>query len=233
MVEVAPAPTIASTWIVVPAYNENQQIAATIRGLRSRFKNIVVVDDHSSDATGEAALAAGAHVCRHPLNLGQGAALATGIAYALSQGGEFIVTFDADGQHDPADAERMIQHLLDTRSDVVLGSRFLGSAPGMTRGKRNLLKAAIAFTRLTTGLRLTDTHNGLRVLNRKAAASIQIRQNRMAHASELLSEIARLGLTYTEAPCSIVYTSYSRRKGQRMSGAFAVLCDLTIERLQK
>lgn len=233
MVEYAPVQTQSTTWIVIPAYNESRIIAATIEGLREQFCNIVVVDDFSQDATGEFASAAGAHVCRHPLNLGQGAALATGIAYALQNGAEIVVTFDADGQHDPADAQRMIDILIDENYDVVLGSRFLGTAPGLTRRRRFLLKTALAFTRFNTGLRLTDTHNGLRVISRNAAAAIQLRQNRMAHASEFLDEIARLKLRYREAPCRIAYTDYSREKGQSMFGALAVLRDLAIERLQK
>lgn len=233
MVEYARARSHLAIWIVVPAYNESGMIAATIRDLKTSFDNIVVVDDHSSDSTSDQAFESGAHVCRHPLNLGQGAALATGIAFALQKGADVLVTFDADGQHGSKDARRMIDLLVAEHCDVVLGSRFLGSAPGLTHGRRLFLKAALAYTKLTTGLRLTDTHNGLRVFSRGAAAAIQFRQDRMAHASELLDEIARLRLDYREAPCSIAYTDYSRSKGQRMTGAFAVLRDLAIERLQK
>ena len=233
MVEYAPVHSQATTWVVIPAYNESRMIAATIQGLHQQFADIVVVDDFSQDNTGDLANDAGAHVCRHPLNLGQGAALATGIAYAVQQGADVVVTFDADGQHDPADAKRMVDKLINENYDVVLGSRFLGTAPGITRTRRLLLKAALTFTRLNTGLKLTDTHNGLRAVSRKAAVAIHLRQNRMAHASELLNEIARLNLRYCEAPCRISYTDYSREKGQGVFGAFAVLRDLTIERLQK
>ena len=220
-------------WVVVPAYNEGPVVATTVGDLRREFPNVIVVDDCSADTTGQLALHAGAHVARHPVNLGQGAALATGIAYALRQGAEAIVTFDADGQHSVADARAMVRRLDETGVDVVLGSRFLGHAEGISAGRRQLLRLAVLFTRLTTGLALTDAHNGLRVFSRHTAETIRIRQNRMAHASEILEQIAAHKLRLAEAPCSVVYTDYSRAKGQHWTGAFAILGDLLTRRLYR
>ena len=112
-------------------------------------------------------------------------------------------------------------------------TRFLGRAEGITSGRRLLLRLAVLFTRFTTGLVLSDAHNGLRVLSRHAAQTIRIRQNRMAHASEILEQIAAHGLRFTEAPCNIVYTDYSRAKGQRWTGAFGILADLLTRRLHR
>jgi len=199
----------------------------------AHFENVVVVDDCSNDDTWSIAARAGAHVCRHPVNLGQGAALQTGIDYALAQGADHIVTFDADGQHRPIDAISMLDTLEREGCDVVLGSRFLGEAEGISQRKRRFLQLATWYTRMTTGLSVTDTHNGLRALSRRAATTIRLEQNRMAHASEILEEIARHRLSYVEVPCKIIYTSYSKAKGQRMSGAFAILFDLYIRRLYR
>src|SRR5205085_520196 len=146
--------------------------------------------------TAEIALAFGAAVIRHPLNLGQGAALQTGIDYALAHGAEFIVTFDGDGQHRAADIAALIAALIEEHADFALGSRFLGQSPNLPVLRRFVLHAATLFTRLSTGLPLTDTHNGLRAMTRKGASCISLRQNRMAHASELLSQIAASGLRY-------------------------------------
>lgn len=220
-------------WVVVPAYNEGPVVAATVSGLMRHFPNVIVVDDCSSDATGTLALEAGAHVLRHPVNLGQGAALATGITYALRHGAEAIVTFDADGQHSAVDAATMVRRLDEAGVDVVLGSRFLGIAEGISAGRRRLLRLAVFFTRITTGLVLTDAHNGLRVFSRHAAETIRIRQNRMAHASEILEQIAVHRLSLVEAPCSVVYTDYSRAKGQRWTGAFSIVGDLLTRRLYR
>jgi len=220
-----------SVWLVVPAYNEAPVVAETLAAARRVFEHVVLVDDCSSDETGRIALASGAHVCRHPINLGQGAALQTGIDYALTHGAEYVVTFDADGQHQPEDALKMVETLKREGCDVVLGSRFLGSAEGITGTRRLILMLATWYTRVTTGLTVTDTHNGLRAFTRGAARTIRIRQNRMAHASEILELIASHGLRYVEIACHIRYTAYSRAKGQRMSGAFGILLDLHIRRL--
>jgi glycosyltransferase involved in cell wall biosynthesis len=169
----------------------------------------------------------------HPINLGQGAALATGITYALRAGAKMIVTFDADGQHRVEDAVLMLEVANETASDVVLGSRFLGQAVGISEKKKFFLKAATMFTRWTSGLAITDTHNGLRCLTAKAARAIKIRHNRMAHASEILNQIGGLGLKYVEVPCVITYSEYSVAKGQRMSGAINILTDLAIRKLYK
>ncbi|MFD2646381.1 glycosyltransferase family 2 protein [Devosia albogilva] len=224
---------IAHPWIVIPAYNEEEVIGGVVRAVRAEYANVVVIDDCSRDDTAAAALAAGAHVCSHPINLGQGAALQTGIDFALAQGADAIVTFDADGQHSLVDAAAMIDRLRDGDADVVLGSRFLGGTVGMPRAKRWLLKAAIFYTRLTSGLKVTDTHNGLRCFSRHAAQTIRIRHNRMAHASEILNKIGSEKLRYAEVPCTITYTDYSKAKGQRMTGAIAILSDLAIGKLYK
>lgn len=227
----------ARIWFVIPAYNEagSDTIATTVRGVKATYENIVVVDDHSHDETAELALGAGAHVCSHPINLGQGAALATGIEYALKQGATAIVTFDADGQHRVEDATRMLQRLDRGDVDVLLGSRFVddGAAPNMPPLRRVVLRLATLFTRATTGLKVTDTHNGLRALSRHAAEVITIKQDRMAHASEILHEIGRHRLRYEEMPTMVLYTAYSKQKGQKLSGAFAILADLLMWRLRR
>lgn len=215
-------------YIVVPAYREAGVIAGTVAGLLSVCSNVVVIDDGSPDATADCACAAGATVIRHPVNLGQGAALQTGIVYALDRGARFIATFDADGQHRPQDIATMLQRLKVDGLDIVLGSRFLGQAEHLPPLRRVVLKAAVLFTRLTTGLKVTDTHNGLRVMTADAARQLNLVQDRMAHASEMLAQIAEHKLKYAEVPVTVSYSAYSLHKGQRLSGAFRVLADLVI-----
>jgi hypothetical protein len=262
-----------SVWVVIAAYNEARVIASVLSELVGLY-HVVVVDDGSQDTTGEAAGKAGAWVVPHPVNLGQGAALQTGIKFALAQRASHIVTFDADGQHRAADIPRLIEALDQGHADFALGSRFLGQddfpssrhpAPahwwsmitrlrgcmlfrkpgpafrdhaqgasvGMPFSRRLLLKAATWFTCVTTGLRVTDTHNGLRAMTRRGAQSIALRQNRMAHASELLDQIGRCGLAYVEVPVTIEYSGYSLAKGQRLSDSLAILFDLSAQRLTR
>lgn len=221
------------TWVVVPAYREEAVIGRTVSGLRQRFPHVVVVDDGSRDNTGEEALASGAVVLCHPVNLGQGAALQTGIEYALRRGARYVATFDADGQHDVEDLLRMLDILQGEPLDIVLGSRFLGGAPGLTWARRLVLKAAVLFTSLTTGVRLTDAHNGIRMMTAGAASGIDLRQDQMAHASEIIAHIGRLALRYREVPVTITYSRYSLGKGQRLSGGFRILSDLLTGWLQR
>ena len=220
-------------WVVIPAFNEAEVAAAVTRGVRAVHRHVVVVDDCSSDGTAAVAHSAGAVVLRHPINLGQGAALQTGIDYALAHGADYVVTFDADGQHRVEDIGVLLDVQRKTGADVVVGSRFLGTAENIPLMRRTLLKLAILFTRITSGAKLTDAHNGLRLLSRFAAERVQITQNRMAHASEITRQCQELRLSVAEAPVTVVYTEYSLRKGQKASNALNILAELISARLSK
>lgn len=222
-----------SILVVVAAFNEACVIGRVIADLRETYPNVVVVDDGSSDATAACAVAAGAVVLRHPVNLGQGAALQTGIIYALARRAAFVATFDADGQHSSADIARMVRALTEHNAEVALGSRFLGNAVGMSLSRRIALRLAVLFTRLTTGLRVTDAHNGLRLFTRAAALKIRITQNRMAHASEISDQIVRHQLKYIEVPVTITYTDHSRVKGQTLLGAADIIGELVLGKLAR
>jgi polyprenyl-phospho-N-acetylgalactosaminyl synthase len=226
-------PDTRSVWIVIAAFNEAAVIGPIVSDLLGRSYRVVVVDDGSHDATGQIALSAGATVVAHPANLGQGAALQTGIKFALQKGAGYVVTFDADGQHRSSDIAPLIDALIDHDAAYALGSRFLGSSRGMPFGRRLLLQAAIWLTRVMTGLRLTDTHNGLRAMTREGASRISLRQNRMAHASELLEQVAGSGLRHIEVPVTIDYTRYSLAKGQRLSDSVTILFDLSAQKLHR
>jgi len=222
-----------SVWVVIAAYNEAPVIERVIANVRHCGFSAVLVDDGSSDATAEIAERAGAVVVRHPVNLGQGAALQTGIEFALRKGADVIVTFDADGQHRATDIAGLVDALARHSVDYALGSRFLGGARIITTIRRRLLNAATWFTRITSGLSLTDTHNGLRAMTRRGASAIRLRQNRMAHASEFLYQIAASELKYVEVPVTIEYSAYSLAKGQKLGDALSILVDLLARRLHR
>jgi glycosyltransferase involved in cell wall biosynthesis len=224
----------AGATVVVPAFNEAARVASVVAGLRTHFDTVVVVDDGSADATADLARAAGARVVRHPGNLGQGAALQTGFAFALTDPAmQHVITFDSDGQHRVEDAVALLAVARETGVDVVLGSRFLTpDATAVPRARRAVLRAGIAFTRATTRLPVTDTHNGLRVLNRRAVEAIDLTLSDMAHASQLLGLIARRGLTWVEAPVVIDYADETRRRGQSNVNALNIVFDLAIERIR-
>jgi glycosyltransferase involved in cell wall biosynthesis len=226
-----PAIDRSRVWLVIAAYNEGQRLDATLRSLSGLGYKVVVVDDGSCDNTAEVALRYPVWVLRHRSNCGQGAALQTGIDFALSKGADFLLTFDADGQHVAADLERLLEPVLSGRVDVALGSRFLGQAVGLARSRWLVLKLGILFTRLISGIRVTDTHNGLRAFSRQAAQRIRITQDRMAHASEILDRIRSQGLRYCEVPVTIHYSPETRTKGQSSWNALKIAGEFLLGRM--
>lgn len=212
--------------VVVPAYNEATAIAEVVASVRDRFGTILVVDDGSSDSTAQVAREAGASVLRHAVNLGQGAALSTGIGAALSMPRiRTIVTFDADGQHRPEDAEALVERLHRGDIDIALGTRHGGGAAEASLLRRAVLRLALGYTKLETGLPLTDTHNGLRAMTRDFARGLRLRDLGMGHASDILGHIARTGARWAEVPVRIRYTDYSRSKGQPLINSVNILFD--------
>ena len=224
-----PADRNADTAVVVPAYREATVIGGVVDALRETFGRVIVVDDGSPDNSGSVAAAHGAHVVYHPINLGQGAALQTGFLAALRYPDvKYLVTFDADGQHQVSDALAMVELLRLGKHDVVFGSRFLDERTEITRAKRIVLRLAVAYTNAITGLQLTDAHNGLRAFTREVGESIDLLHNGMAHASEIVTQISKKKWRYTELPVHIVYSDYSRAKGQSLWNSINILFDLVV-----
>lgn len=221
-------------FVVVPAFNEARVIGEVLDDLATVVppQRIIVVDDGSWDDTGRIAREHGALTLRHLINRGQGAALATGIRAALLLGAEIIVTFDADGQHSASDIPTLVEPIIKGESDVVLGNRFSnGKPPGIRNGRYVALKLAVLYTRFFSGIKIRDCHNGLRALSRRAAEIIRIRQDGMAHASEILEEIVRRRVRFVERPVSIRYTDYSSAKGQKTLDAVALVFRLLAMKL--
>jgi glycosyltransferase involved in cell wall biosynthesis len=231
-----PPPATASnarTFVVIPVLNEAPRLAETVRPLIERGYTVVVVDDCSTDETPAIASGLPVFVLRHPINLGQGAALQTGMDFAAGHGAAFVVHFDADGQHDPADIPVLVAPLAAREADVVLGSRFLQpeDAALVPRARRLLLKSAIVINGALTGIWLSDAHNGFRAMTADAARRIRLRENRFAHATEILGEIRRLRLRYVERPTGIRYTAASMAKGQSPWNAIPILLDILIRKV--
>lgn len=216
------------TWVVIPVYNEEAVIADVVSEVGAHFPNIACIDDGSRDGSADRIASTSAHLIRHPINLGQGASLQTGIEYALRRDAERIVTFDADGQHDVEDAVRMVEFLIRDRADVVLGSRFLGSSEPVPVLKRLVLRTVATLSPASRKLKLTDAHNGLRALNRAVVEDMRISMNGMAHASEIVALLARSSWRIQEVPVTIRYTEYSRSKGQSLFNGVNILFDLSV-----
>ena len=201
-------------------------IGTVITDLRSVFPHVVCVDDGSDDDTGDIALRAGAHLVRHPVNLGQGAAIQTGVEYARRQpGAQVFATFDADGQHRVEDLVTMIDRLGRGDVDVVLGTRF---GAGVTRPpllKRIVLQTAVRLSPRGRMLGLTDSNNGLRVFNKTVADGLDITMNGMSHATEFIMLIAENHWRVAEQPVEVLYTEYSQSKGQPLLNGVNIIVD--------
>ncbi|WP_270886443.1 glycosyltransferase family 2 protein [Pedococcus sp. 5OH_020] len=222
----------SDTWVVVPTFNEVTVVREVLHELQESFANVVAVDDASTDGSAMEILASGAHLVRHPFNMGAGGALQTGVHFALlDPQARFIVTFDADGQHRVEDAVSMVERLRTGEEDILLGSRFLGTATNMRASRRALLRAARVFERAASGISLTDAHNGLRAFSRRFAEVLDLSVPDMGWASEFLARIAESGLRCAEVPVTVQYTDYSMSKGQSSINSVNIGVDVVLDRM--
>jgi glycosyltransferase involved in cell wall biosynthesis len=219
------------TYIIIPALNESSGIADVLKSILPFGYPVIVVDDGSTDKTAEIVSGFPVILIRHGLNLGQGAALETGMEAARRKEADFVIHFDADGQHDASDIEDLLIPLRRDEADVVFGSRFLKrKASGISLTRKIILKTGRWMNYIITGILLTDAHNGMRALNKKALFAIHFHQPGMAHASEILYEVKRKSLRYLEIPVHIRYTHYSKQKGQGILNAVNILFHLLFKR---
>jgi len=219
-------------FVIIPSFNEGAQIQKTVKAVLACGYSVVVVDDASSDDTASQVKGLAVDYLRHKVNLGQGAALQTGIEFAKRRGAAYFVTFDADGQHDAADIAGMIDLLKEKKADVIFGSRFLpGAKTNVTASRSFVLQLARYLNYLVSGVLLSDAHNGLRVFSRKTADSIKLTENKMAHATEFQVQVAKAKLKYAEHPVSIHYNAYSKQKGQSNFDAIKIFFEILLYKL--
>lgn len=226
----------SEVFVIIPNYNEDIEVVRqTLLPLIAHRYTIVLVDDGSQGDTFTSFSDLPIFYLRHPVNLGQGAALQTGMEFAKRRGANCVVHFDADGQHPAAGLNQLLAPLRQGKADVVLGSRFLRREDenNIPPFRKIVLMFARAVNGLFTGMWLSDAHNGLRALNRQALEAIQLTENRQAHATEILYQIRRNRLRAVEVPSNVTYTAYSRSKGQSSMNAFSVFVDLILNKLFK
>jgi glycosyltransferase involved in cell wall biosynthesis len=229
--------------VLMPAYDEGERLRRSLVELADAAAvasvDVVafVVDDGSVPPIADDVAPVSDRVrlvlARHRVNLGQGAAIETARRLALGDRWQPLpfdawVTMDADGQHRAEDAIALAR-AIEAGADVALGDRFAGASP-VPRSRRVLLWLARVFERWTTGLVLSDAHNGLRAFGPRAIGRMRLRQNRMAHATELTRRIGAASrdepLRVVEIPVSVRYTQETLAKGQTAAGAIGILVDL-------
>ena len=212
--------------MVVPAFNESRIIYNVLKSIPKKVKGIskveiVVVNDGSTDQTFYEAKRAKVHVLDHIINRGLGAAIKTGKEYAIRKRADLMVTFDGDGQHHPADVEKVIRPILTRKADLVIGSRF--KKKQKVPVDRLILNWFANFaTFIIFGVYTTDSQSGLRAFSKKGLQLVDFKADRMDFSSEILLEAKRNNLRIIEVPIRAIYTKYSRHKGQKNANALPV-----------
>jgi glycosyltransferase involved in cell wall biosynthesis len=221
------------TFVVIPAYNESKKIGSVLSNLKKAgYSDIVVVDDGSKDNTYGIAKSM-AYAVQHSINRGQGAAIKTGIEYALSKKADIIVTYDADGQFLVEDIGKIIAPIMNDKADITLGSRFLGKAVNIPWSKKLVLKLGVVFVLILYGIRITDSQCGLRAMTKNAAREIRLTSDRMEHAADFFSEIMRNKLKYVEVPITVIYDKYSIGKGQDWTRSINLGINMMLKKLMR
>ena len=221
-----------SIYVIIPCYNEARVIRKTVTEVLEKGYSVVVVDDCSKDRSKKQLVGLPVHYLRHRVNMGQGAALQTGIDFAKKKGAKYFITFDADGQHDSNDIQGMVEFLEKENADIVFGSRFLpGSKTNVSRYRSFALNFGRYINFLVSGIMLSDSFNGFRLLSKLAAEKIKLTENRMAHPAEFLMLTAANKLKYTEYPVAIHYSDYSKAKGLKNKDGIKILFEILLYKI--
>ena len=221
----------SDTVVVVRVFNEAPVVGGVISELITAGLQVIAVDDASTDPSADEIDKTGALRVSHPVNLGAGGALQTGYEAALRfTDARYVACFDADGQHQLADLLGMIRTIRQGY-DVVIGSRFLEGKTEMSMLRSLILRAATKLLNRGSGTRLTDAHNGLRIVTRDIAAGVRLSHAGMAYASELEFFLTRPQHKVVEYPVHILYTDYSRGKGQPLLNSINILVDTFSQRI--
>jgi glycosyltransferase involved in cell wall biosynthesis len=190
----------------IPAYNEEKTIAKVILLAQKHVDAVVVCDDGSQDMTADIAQRLGAIVIKHESNLGYGAAIRSILEKAKSLNASLLLTLDADGQHDATDIPKLVQPIIDSKADVVIGSRFLHKGSQMPLYRRFGVKVLTKMTNGgNNGNHITDAQCGLRAYNQKAIESLVLDEDGMGISAETLMKANALGLVITEVPVEVSY----------------------------
>ncbi len=211
-------------YIVIPAYNEANRLPGVLKRIAHLgYEHIVVVDDGSSDGTADVAREHHVKVVRHPINMGVGAATQTGIQYALDQGAEYIVTIDGDHQHLPEDIEHLLEAIRRSGHDMVIGSRFMNKENKVPNSRVLYNKIANILTFVITGIRVTDSQSGMKVLSRKFAQSSELNCNGFEFCVEMIRNASLTNHKVSEIPISVRYSKETMEKGQSLYTGFKMI----------
>jgi glycosyltransferase involved in cell wall biosynthesis len=199
-------PILGSCAVVIPAYNEGENLPAVLGEMPLEVEGLpvvpIVIADGSTDATEEAARRLGAVVIRRDLRRGSGAAVRLGYEAALRYGARCVVTIDADGQHDPKEMWRLVEPILDGTADMVQGSRVLGSFEVESRTRKHGVRLFASLLSTLGRTKITDPSTGYRAISTEALRRLDLRQDQF-YVSEVILDAARKGFRVTEVPIAL------------------------------
>lgn len=216
-----------NVYLIIPLFNESKVLDKVIDEVQGAFKNIIVVDDGSTDNSHDLLLKKDIILIKHPINLGVGAAITTGFEHVKKIENAFaVITFDADGQHSIDDAKEFAKTILDCEEEIIFGSRFLGNEKNIPFIKRCVLKTATFITNIITGTKLSDTHNGLKAIKKSCIQKLDLDINGYAYESQFIYQVSKRRISYRELSTNTIYTAYSMSKGQSLRNGFIIIEDL-------
>ncbi len=219
-------------FIIIPAFNEEKTIGKLLVKLKSGgYRNIVVVDDCSTDKTSQIAQKARVVVLRHIINRGVGAAWRTGFEYVLENKAKTIITMDADLQHRVSEIPKIFKPIVNKKADIVIGKRKFGSRK-MPFSRKLANRVGNLFTFLFFRFNVSDSQSGFRGLSRETLEKMELHSNKMEICSEMIREIKKNNLKLVEVPISTVYTKYSLSKGQSFKQGIKTLIRLIAVRFR-
>lgn len=191
--------------IGIPAFNEEKNIGPIVAKLKQKYKHVIVCDDGSSDLTSTIASSLGAHIISNEINQGYGSAIKTIFNEARKIGGDVLVTFDADGQHQISEIDSILKPILENKADIVIGSRFLGETKDLPKYRKIGIKTITGLTNITTGSNITDSQSGFRAYSKKVLGEISPTESGMGISTEILIKASKNKMRITEIPITITY----------------------------
>jgi len=191
-----------NVFALIPALNAEQTIGSVVRDCLQQIGTVVVLDDGSTDRTGDVARANGAIVVRHEVNQGKGASLKTGFRYAVDNGYDGVITLDADGQHLPTEIPKILKAHEETGADLVIGGRahLFGEMLPRRRVANRVSAWAIAKC---AGTRVTDSQSGFRFYSTRLLRAVTLHTNGFDMESEVIVRAGRGGFTILTTPISL------------------------------
>jgi glycosyltransferase involved in cell wall biosynthesis len=210
---------------VIPCLNEANFIGNVVSGAVKFVDRVIVVNDGSKDDTSRIAQSAGAEVISHPYSQGAGAATRSGFETAVKYGADIVVTLDGDGQHNPDEIPLLVQPLLQSRADLVIGSRFIEHSTNIPSYRKFGVDIITWMYNLGSNVKVTDAQSGFRAHSRKLLKSIAITHDNFSFSIEVLVQARKKGFHIQEVPISCLYHDQGSTSNPVIHGlgvAFAV-----------